>query len=220
MRAASAPASFKPASSVGPLSSVAADIESSAKDVVKVPTDDNVAGEYVAARSFGPETYRPEEVWFAIFQVQEVQSPLFVVSQKHRGELMDSLRAKKYKCGTRLRIVGKPACVMFDAVNFDSLLEHHGEEGFPKDSFSLAVVDGRLSFSWIQMLFSPGQPGIECDLQPNRTTLIRALQFEVSTDHELIKLSISADMLLVLDHRDRGVIAVIESLIQYSRALD
>lgn len=54
---------------------VVADVESSAEDVIELPIDKGVAGKEVTACFSKLQTYRREEVWLAIFQVDEVQNP-------------------------------------------------------------------------------------------------------------------------------------------------
>lgn len=62
VRAVSAPVSLMQASSAGTHSSVMADVESSAEEVVRAPIDDGVTGKEFAVRHFEPQTYRRKEV--------------------------------------------------------------------------------------------------------------------------------------------------------------
>lgn len=76
-------ASSKPASFVSRHSYAVANVKRSAEVVFGVPVDDNFSGKKVAVCRPDLQTHRREYAWLTLFQVDEVQSPLRVVSQKH-----------------------------------------------------------------------------------------------------------------------------------------
>lgn len=83
VRAMKASASSKLASPASLLFTIVGDVKSSPWDVFRILIDDDVTGKEVASRPFDPQTYRREEVWRTIFQVEEVQNPLRNVLQNH-----------------------------------------------------------------------------------------------------------------------------------------
>lgn len=91
----SALASPKPATFVGPHSSIVADFESSLEDVVEASIDDDVVGKKVAVRSSDPQSYRDWEVVFTNLHRDEVQNPLGADLQKRKNEFAEFLRAKE-----------------------------------------------------------------------------------------------------------------------------
>lgn len=118
-----------------------ADIESSAEDVFEIPFDDKVTEEKVAARSFGPRIYRRNKVYLTIVQIDHVQNPLRVVSQKHKNDSLGSLQAKKYQCGTGFITMASSPSGTFGAANVDNMLEHCEKKRFRKQKLSLAAAD-------------------------------------------------------------------------------
>lgn len=99
MRAVSSSAVFKLTFSVGPHSSVAANVERSLKNFVEVPIDADVAGREVAARPSDPHTCRREEVWLTISHVDKVQISLQAVSQNHGENFTQLLEANDHQYG-------------------------------------------------------------------------------------------------------------------------
>lgn len=53
---------------------------------------------------------------------------------------------------------------------------------------------------------TPGQPGIQWDLQPIRVTAISWFDSKVLSDHELLRLNVATNVLLRLVPQDTSVI--------------
>lgn len=103
-----------------------------------------------------------------------------------------------------------PACETFGSVNIKSVPGQREKSNFYKNEFSLAVSDGRSRSSLIQKLATSVLPGAEWVLKPTGVTLIRASDSKVLTDHELSRLSNSANVLPGPVLRDTCVTAVIK----------
>lgn len=106
---------------------------------------------------------------------------------------MESLEPNEYRNGARLMTVASHSSRVLDAASVEIMLEHRGKEGFLRNRFLVAVFEGCHRRPCIQKLVKSGQPGTEWVLQPTRTNLIRASEFELLLDHDLIKMSSSAN---------------------------
>lgn len=122
--------------------SVAADVESSSEDVVKVPIDDSVTWKEFAARLSGRQTYRREEAFPPTAEVDKVQSQLRAESQKHESDLLESLRASGYQYWTALMTTASPTSGKLDNVNVSTRLEYREKEGYFNNKFSFRIIDG------------------------------------------------------------------------------
>lgn len=95
MRVMSTSFSHEPPFSATKHSSVVAEVENSAADVIEILIYDEVREKELAARPFDPQIYRRKKAWLALIQVVKVQSTLPPVPQKHEDELQESLKAGK-----------------------------------------------------------------------------------------------------------------------------
>lgn len=91
--------------------------------------------------------------------------------------------------------VAVPAPVKLSAVTVHSMLEQLEKDRFLKTNFSLTIVDGPHRPFCIRKLAASEQPGTEWALRPVRMTLIAAPGSEILTDHVLLKLSSSVNVL-------------------------
>lgn len=120
-----------------------ADIESSLKDLVEISIDDNVLGKEVVLCFSDSQIYTRKEACLAIFRVEEVQNRLRAAFQKHNGDLVKYLLAKKCQYETGLMTVARRLSAMHGAANVIDTLEHCGKERVVKNKFWFAVFDGR-----------------------------------------------------------------------------
>lgn len=74
-----------------------ADVESSAKNVVEVSIEDDAEVKEVAVRSFDPQTYRRQQAWLIVLQVNKVLNPLRTVSHKYENDFLEFPQAKKIR---------------------------------------------------------------------------------------------------------------------------
>lgn len=81
------------------------------------------------------------------------------------------------------------------SVNVDGLIKYRQKKGFPKQWFSVFIVDSCQRRSCIKKLATASQAGTYWALQPIRLALITSLESEISMSREQIKLSSSANVL-------------------------
>lgn len=121
--------------------------------------DDDTAGKDVAICDFNQQSCTHEELWTSIFQLDSIESALFVVFQTHEDSLVEALRTKKYEHGVGLMTVAKHANGKFSFVNVDSALEQRRRKRSLDANLSPTTVDGRHRHSCTRKLLSSAQPG-------------------------------------------------------------
>lgn len=196
--------------------SVAANVESIVSDVIEAPIDDGMREKDVAARFSDCRFKDAKKSGSPSFRPRKCRIRAASVLQKIESELLESLQANKYQRGAKRKTLARSASGKFGAIYIDSTLEHRGNDRFFKDKFPLTAVHGRHGRSRIQKLARSEQYGSARALQPSYLTLLRARDYDVRTDHELLELRGLAKMLLRLVFRNKSFTAVIRSLIQYS----
>lgn len=164
-----------------------------------------------------PQTYRSEEVWLTLIQVDEVQVPVYAALQSREVDLLEFLRSKKCQYSAGLMTAVSLAPEKLDAVSVNSVLEHCVEEHFVMASFVLVVVDGPHRLLCIRELTMSKQAGTGYILQLTRMAVIRASEFEVLTGHEHITLISSTKLLSELVFQQIMVSVIIRSLVQYHK---
>lgn len=107
-----------------------ADVSSSRADVVKGPIDDDATEKRVPVRHFDPQSYRCEDAWLTIFQVDKVQKSFLAVLQKQEEDSLRSIQANKYQYYAGLVTVASLSSGKLSVANVDSSLKHGGKRHF------------------------------------------------------------------------------------------
>lgn len=163
-------------------------------EVAEVPVNpvyEDLHEKTVSVVPFSPREYNRKGIWLLSFQIDGVTNPLRVIPKKHEQDLIEFLKFKKCEYVAGLMTVANVVMGRFGAVEVDDLLEQQVTGLFLRKGFALAITDGHHRRSSIPNLTYSGEPASKCASQPIRKTLTKAPGFQLSTDHELLKLKIS-----------------------------
>lgn len=131
--------------------------------------------------------------------------------------MMHSLGFNKFQYGVGLMTVSNSVSERFGAVEVDFMFEQQRTDLFLRKEFSVAIVDGCYRWSCIQKLVDSGEPETNWASQPIRMTFIQAPGSQPLADREVLKHSLSANVMTRVSLQDTRFIAVIKSLVIYSK---
>lgn len=135
--------------------------EEKGKGIVEAPVDEESHRKKVSMILFDLRTYEREETRLTSSQTHVATNPDHAVSQKHKDELIESLRANRKDSGAGLMTVANPLSEGFGAFRVVDNLEQQETDLFSKkNSRSLSPTVVFLS-SYTQKLAQSGEPGTE-----------------------------------------------------------
>lgn len=181
----------------------------------KIVLDDHETGKKVSLLPFNRNSYEREEIWLTTYQVVEVCFPLRADSRKHAEKFMKSLKTDTYQQSPDLMTLASHVSGRFKSMKLAHMLEWRGKDRFLRSNFSLVISDGRHRCSCIRKLADSGEAGNKWALQPIRVTLIKFPGSEILTDHEVLSLSRSTNVICELVLRPTSMVDIIKSLFQY-----
>lgn len=116
--------------------------------------------------------------------------------------------------------VASPVSGRFGAVGVDGILDQHVTGLFLTKEFALAIVESRHRRSCNQQLADFSEPGTKWALLLTQMTFIKAPGSRAHTYHELSKVDRSGSVLTGVVLQDRGLVAVMRSIVEYGRTLE
>lgn len=163
-----------------------------------VVLDDDDTGKKVSLLPFDRNSNKRKEIWLTFYQMVEVRIPLRGVTRNHAKQLMQSLRTNKYQYSAGLMTVASHVSDRFNSMKLANMLELRERDRFLRSNFSLDIVYCCHLCSCIRKLADSREPGTEWALEPIRFTVIKAPGSEILTDHELLKLTRSINVIFEL----------------------
>lgn len=120
---------------------------------------------------------------------------LRAVSQKHEEGLVTSPKPKKQRYAVPLMNIAHSVSGRFSAVKVGDMLEQRRTDLLLSKELVLALLEGRHRRSCIQKLADSCEPGAERASQPIRMNRIKAPGIQPLTNHEILKLDRSVNIM-------------------------
>lgn len=137
--------------------------------------------------------------------------------QKNEDERRELLKSNKYQHGVGLMTAAKPISERFSAVRVHDMLQQQKRDLFLERELALAIFDGRQCRSCTQKLADSSEPGTKWASKLVWMTFTEALGSLPLTDHKLLKLSGTRNVMTELLFVDIALTTVIKSLWQSSK---